>query len=219
MKRINYSTIEYPFADIVSNILNTSDLSKIHDEDHFERYDVFKRKEDQGTKYHKLYYDHCKEQVLDLYDKFILNVIRPLYDEDIVYQKIPTFRLHFPGNIAVGEYHKDKWYRDAEWHQEVKELNYYLPFTNAYESNTIWVESEEDKGDYKAIDIEYGECVQWDGVNLMHGNKRNITNSTRISVDFRVIPYSSYKPSSHGAINTKVEFAIGGYYKTTRREL
>ena len=43
-----------------------------------------------------------------------------------IYQKIPTFRLHFPGNIAVGEYHKDKWYRDAEWHEEVKELNYYL---------------------------------------------------------------------------------------------
>ena len=65
--------------------------------------------------------------------------------------------------------------------------------------------------------MEYGECMQWDGVNLTHGNKKNITNTTRISVDFRVIPYSKYKPSNHGSINTKVSFAIGGYYKTTKK--
>jgi hypothetical protein len=62
----------------------------------------------------------------------------------------------FPGNIAVGEYHKDKWYRDAKWHSEVSELNYYLPFTNTYGTNTIWVESEEDKGDFTPID-----CKLW----------------------------------------------------------
>ena len=217
MKKINYSTKEYPFSDIIGNILNTNDLSKIHEEFHFKGYKVFKKEEDQGTKYHKLYYNNCKKQILDLYDKFILNVIRPLYGEDIVYQKIPTFRLHFPGNIAVGEYHKDKWYRDKKWHEEVCELNYYLPFTKAYDTNTIWVESEEDKKDYKPLNMEYGECMQWDGVNLTHGNKKNITNTTRISVDFRVIPYSKYKPSNHGSINTKVSFAIGGYYKTTKK--
>ena len=219
MKRINYSTKDYPFADIIGDILNTTNLSKIHEEDHFEGYDVFKREEDQGTKYHKLYYDNCKERILDLYDKFVLNVIRPLYDEEIVYQKIPTFRLHFPGNIAVGEYHKDKWYRDKKWHEEVCELNYYLPFTKAYGTNTIWVESEEDKGDFSPMSVEYGECIQWNGSNLTHCNKQNKTNTTRISVDFRIMPYSKYKPSNHGAINTKVEFALGGYYKTTKNEL
>ena len=219
MKIINYSTKEYPFADIISNILNTTKLSKIHEEKHFEGYNVFKREEDQSTKYHKLYYDNCKEQILDLYDKFILNVIRPLYDEEIVYQKIPTFRLHFPGNIAVGEWHKDKWYRDEKWHEEVCELNYYLPFTRAYGTNTIWAESEEDKGDFKPMDVKYGECIQWEGSNLTHGNKQNDTNTTRISVDFRIIPYSKYKPSTKSSINTKTQFEIGGYYKTTKNEL
>ena len=162
-----------------------------------------------------MYYDNFITKVQSTYQKFIREVIRPMYDEEIVYQKIPTFRLHFPGNIAVGEYHKDKWYRDSEWHEEVCEMNFYLPFTNAYGSNTIWVESKEDKGDYKAMDVNYGECVQWDGVNLTHGNKENISNSTRISVDFRVIPFSKYKPSNHGSINTKTKFEIGGYYEKT----
>ena len=57
MKKISYSTNEYPFEDIIKKILNTSNLSRIHDEDHFEQYDVFKREEDQSTKYNKGYYD------------------------------------------------------------------------------------------------------------------------------------------------------------------
>ncbi len=215
MLKIKYQTTKYNFSEIISNILNTENLSKIHEENHFVKYDLFTRDKDQSTKYHKMYYDNFITKVQSTYQKFIREVIRPMYDEEIVYQKIPTFRLHFPGNIAVGEYHKDKWYRDSEWHEEVCEMNFYLPFTNAYGSNTIWVESKEDKGDYKAMDVNYGECVQWDGVNLTHGNKENISNSTRISVDFRVIPFSKYKPSNHGSINTKTKFEIGGYYEKT----
>ena len=213
MLKIKYQTTKYNFSEIISNILNTENLSKIHKENHFEKYDLFTRDKDQSTKYHKMYYDNFTTKVQNTYQKFIKEVIRPMYNEEIVYQKIPTFRLHFPGNIAVGEYHKDKWYRDSEWHEEVCEMNFYLPFTDAYGTNTIWVESQEDKGDYKAMSVKYGECIQWDGVNLTHGNKENISNSTRISVDFRVIPFSKYKPSNHGSINTKTKFEIGGYYE------
>lgn len=213
MKTLKYSTKEYPFTDTICKILDTSVLEKIHEEKHFEGYKLFSREKDQSTKYHKLYYDNFSEKVEPIYKEFIKNVIRPLYDGKIVYQKIPTFRLHFPGNIAVGEYHKDKWYRDSKWHEEVCEMNFYLPFTKAYGTNTVWVESEEDKGDFSDMVAEYGDCIQWDGSNLTHGNKQNVTNITRISVDFRIIPYSKYKPSNHSSINTKTAFVIGGYYE------
>ena len=215
MEKIKYSIEDYPFADIIAVILNTTNLPKIHKEDHFKKYDLFTRDKDQSTKYHKLYYDNFFKKIKPTYTHFIKNIIRPLYNEEIVYQKIPTFRLHFPGNIAVGEYHKDKWYRDKEWHEEVCEMNFYLPFTKAYGTNTIWVESEEDKKNFSDMRTEYGECVRWDGVNLTHGNKQNLTNTTRISVDFRVIPFSKYRPSNHGSINTKTKFEIGGYYEKT----
>ena len=91
-------------------------------------------------------------------------------------------------------------------------MNFFLPFTKAYKTNTIWVESKEDKKDYSPMISQYGECIQWDGSNLSHGNKKNETNTTRISVDFRIIPFSKYKPSNHGSINTKTKFEIGGYY-------
>jgi ectoine hydroxylase-related dioxygenase (phytanoyl-CoA dioxygenase family) len=149
-----------------------------------------------------------------MYDEFILNVVKPLYNEQIVYQAIPTFRVAYPNNIAVGEFHKDKHYRNGEWAAMVKEDNFFLPFTDAYDTNTIWVESEEDKGDYDPMNCNYGEIIQWDGCNLSHGNKINITGKARVSVDFRVIKYSNYVPSEYESINTKIKFQIGGYYKT-----
>ena len=58
MEKIKYSVEDYPFADIIAVILNTTNLSKIHKEDHFEKYDLFTRDKDQSTKYHKLYYNN-----------------------------------------------------------------------------------------------------------------------------------------------------------------
>lgn len=62
------------------------------------------------------------------------------------------------------------------------------------------------------MNCEYGNTIQWNGSNLTHGNKINETGKARVSVDFRVIRMSNYKPSTKGSINMNVGFAIGGYY-------
>jgi len=216
MKWINYDTNQFNFLEIISNYLKVKDLSLIHQDKDFNYYTKFNRETDQQTHYHKLYYELSRtEEFTLLYTKFILEVIKPQFGEDIVYQTIPTFRLHFPGNIAVGEYHRDRNYRDENWASEVKELNFFLPFTDAYETNTIWVESEEGKEDFSPVKAKYGQVVMWDGANLLHGNKTNEESTTRVSCDFRVMPVSRYKPSEHGSINTKSKFQIGGYYSQT----
>jgi ectoine hydroxylase-related dioxygenase (phytanoyl-CoA dioxygenase family) len=211
MIKINYNTQQFSFSKKLNQLFKVEDLASIND-----NVEVFSREKDQSTKWHKLYYEWARtEEFIQLYDKFILEIVRPLYDEDIIYQSIPTFRVAYPNNIAVGEFHKDKFYRDINWAIEVDEDNFYLPFTDAFNTNTIWVESEEDKGDFAPINCNYGELIQWDGSNLMHGNKINETGKTRISIDFRVMKYSNYRPSEHGSINTKTKFQIGEYYKTT----
>jgi ectoine hydroxylase-related dioxygenase (phytanoyl-CoA dioxygenase family) len=208
MNKYTYDTDYYKFLDLLRSTFNIYHLDKIN-----ENREVFKREEDQSTKYHKLYYELARTPEFTLlYTDFIKQIIKPIYGEQIVYQTIPTFRIAFPNNIAVGEWHKDKWYRNGEWANDVKEDNFYLPFTNAFDTNTIWVESEEDKGDFAPMNCNYGEIIQWNGSNLTHGNKINETGKARVSVDFRVIRYSNYKPSNYGSINTKTQFAIGGYY-------
>jgi len=212
MKKIKYDTDVFNFQDQVQKLFQVDDLSLIDD-----NVEVFKRENDQGTPYHKMFYKWIREEeTLRLYDKFVHNVIRPLYNEKIIYQAIPTFRVCYPGNIAVGEFHKDKHYRNRDWAEKVEELNYFLPITDAFDTNTIWAESEEDKGDFSPMNCKYGEMMQWDGSNLMHGNKLNETGKCRISVDFRVIKKSKYIESDHETINTKIKFGIGGYYKESR---
>ena len=218
MDKISYDTKKYPFREIVqgwfSNIsqLTYRGLTDLHYE---KQYDLFDREHDQSTIWHKCFYDMIRDDLSfdDCYSDFILDVIKPRYGEEVVYQKIPTFRVHLPNNVSVGEFHKDKHYRDEEWADKVQELNYFVPLTKAYGTNTIWAETQEDLGDFQEIRANYGECVEWSATKLTHGNKQNITSVTRVSFDFRVIPKSRYVESNHLTINTKIPFGIGGYYE------
>ena len=217
MNKITYDTLTYQFLDVIESwfwtdgIMPTSGISDLH---FHKSYDLFERQNDQSTIWHRCFYKMIREDESfnDVYLKFLKDKIKPRFNEEIVYQNIPTFRVHLPGNISVGEFHKDKHYRDEKWANQVRELNYFLPLTKAYGTNTIWAETEEDLGDYREIRADYGECVEWCATKLTHGNKQNITRNTRVSFDFRVIPKSRYVESGYLTINTKIPFGIGGYY-------
>ena len=217
MDRITYDIATYQFLDIVEwwfdveGILPIGGLEKLH---YQKSYDLFDRKHDQSTIWHKCFYKKIREDDSFEYHymAFLEDKIKPRFGEEIVYQKIPTFRVHLPANVSVGEFHKDKYYRDEKWADIVQEINYFVPLTKAYGTNTIWAETEEDLGDYQEIKANYGECVEWSASKLTHGNKQNITRRTRVSFDFRVIPKSRYIESNHLTINTKIPFGIGGYY-------
>jgi hypothetical protein len=210
MIKNKYDTSKFDFKTLIEKSFGVEKLQMIRGD-----YSLLKRKTDQCTAHHRLFYDKVmvSDSFLSLYKNFIKENVRPLYDNSIVVQKLPTFRVCYPNNIAVGEYHKDKWYRDRAWAEKVKELNFFLPFTRAYDTNTIWVESEEDKADYSPMNCEYGEFIQWDGSNLMHGNHINSTGKTRVSIDFRVVEYKNYEPSDKGSINTDMKFKLGDYYE------
>ena len=215
--KINYDVTTYQFLNIVESwflnddILPTGGISNLHIK---RTYDLFERENDQSTIWHKCFYRQIRKDSSfnNIYIKFLTEVIKPRFNEKIVYQKIPTFRVHLPGNVSVGEFHKDRHYRDEEWANKVQELNYFVPLTKAYGTNTVWAETEEDLGDFKEIRANYGECVEWNASKLTHGNKQNVTRVTRVSFDFRVIPKSRYVNSNHLTINTNVPFEIGGYY-------
>lgn len=210
MKTFEYNTRVYPFKTLIKSALNVWYLDKIHEV--CTRDEILTRTEDQSTQWHRLYYTHNKP-FLSVYREFVKKEIKPRFNgEKVVYQRIPTFRVHLPGNIAVGEWHKDRFYRNQDWAKHVNEVNYYLPFTDTNKYNTFWVESEEDKADYEPALVNYGEILEWDGANLMHGNIVNKSEFTRVSVDFRVMPLSRYIPSDKGSINMESKFAIGGYY-------
>lgn len=203
----SYSIENFPFQQEVEKILRTKNLNLLHLIDNHNN-QVLKRENDQSTSWHKLFYNNYSDSFSKLYLNFVENVLKPGFGwTQIVYQKIPSFRVHLVNNVAVGE-----WHRDRAYSHNVKEINIWMPFTDAYETNTIWTESKEGLEDFKPYEVKYGEFLVFDGANLMHGNKINETKDTRVSVDFRLIDYSVYEESAGSSINTNLKFKIGEYY-------
>lgn len=203
---IAYNLKSYDFVKLICEMLCTHDLTKLHLQGNYELLD---RKHDQSTHWHRLYYEQFGK-INPLYLAFLSEHIMPLFGipvGELVYQKIPTFRIHLIGNVSVGE-----WHRDSAYNHDESETNIWLPFVNTYDTNTVWIESEEGKADYSSYPVKYGEALIFNGAKLTHGNKINQTPDTRVSIDFRVVKLSDFHPSERCSINAGVKFSIGGYF-------
>ena len=204
-KKLLYDTSEYPFKEVMEEILGVDSLSKIHEHS---SWPLLTRARDQSTPYHELYYAQYDTKFKALWEKFVKNVLTNNFIQPIFYQKIPTFRVQIPGNVGVGEYH-----RDADYGHAIGAVNVFLPMVDVNEHNTIWAESEFMKGDYKPILLKYGEYALWDGVTNRHGNKLNPSNETRVSVDGRLLEIDKYDNDKVSrSINMKVKLGPGSYF-------
>jgi len=210
MKTFSYSTSQHPFKEVVENYLNHTNLPLIHKDHHFE--ETLVHGTDQAQVLHRTFYDVMDGDVdqtfTNLYRRFIEEVIVPRYSYPIIFQRFPTFRVHQPSNIAVFG-----WHRDRDYNHNPKEVNYFLPITDAFGTNTFWYETEPNKEDYKPMEVKHGEVAEWDGANCRHGNKPNDTGKTRVSFDFRILSRKAYDMSTpKESITQGTKFEIGKYY-------
>ena len=145
---------------------------------------------------------------IDLYKKFVGEVVQPLFEEEVYYQEFPTFRIHQPDNICVFD-----WHRDMDFGHSEHETNIFMPITKAYGNNTIWAESEEEKKDFAPMEAEYGELIVWKGARLKHGNKNKDTGQTRVSFDFRILKKSDFNENKvEKSLTRDVSFSPGSYF-------
>jgi len=214
MLNLFYSTNDYPFKEIVENYLNHTNLPLIHEDHSFK--ETLVQGTDQAQPLHRLFYDAMDADVnqtfTNLYRSFIEEVVVPRYNYPIIFQRFPTFRVHQPSNIAVFG-----WHRDRDYNHHPQEINYFLPITSAFGTNTFWYESEPDKGDYQPMEAEYGEAIEWDGPNCRHGNKPSDTGETRVSFHFRVLSREVYDGNApKESITQGAKFEIGAYYDVVK---
>lgn len=209
MNKYSYNPFYYPFYQEVKRNLGVEialNYLKVDDE-------VYKREKDQSSKYHQKWYESDLTEFLSSYKSFVGNEIWPKFQckshsEQLVYQTKPTIRFHFPGNLAVGEFH-----RDRDYNHNPEELNVFLPITAAYDTNTVWVESQEGLEDYQPLNGAYGDFMFFDGANCKHGNKINNTRFCRVSFDFRIMTLSSYeKFQPKKTISQSKSLSVGDYY-------
>jgi len=182
---------KYNFTAIISGYLNTDDLTLLKAVDTHESmssdYSLYKNME-QTAAYRQLYekLNGAPGKVFyETYERFVREVIRPQYQEPIYYQKRPTHRILFRDTPGVSRFH-----RDRDYGHSTAEINYFLPQTDAFDTNTVWIESEEGKEDFAPMKVKAGQFARFNGASLKHGAQVNTTGKTRVSFDFRVIPLS-----------------------------
>jgi ectoine hydroxylase-related dioxygenase (phytanoyl-CoA dioxygenase family) len=210
MKKYSYDTLVFNFSDIVQKRFNIDRLDQIHTVATEKLEIPDDPSKDQKTIFHKMFYPIYEDEnseFLIIYKQFVQYLIDKHFStENMVYQTKPTFRVQAPDNIAVARWHKDKAYNHSS-----NEVNIFLPLTDAFDTNTIWAETEEDKGDYIPMEAKVGEYYIWNGANLLHGNKENKTGVSRVSVDFRLIKLDNFSYDGT-SVTTKVPMELGHYW-------
>lgn len=195
-------TFDFPTA--VARILGVTSLGSLGSDAEYSR---FSRENDQSTHFHKRFYDSFGE-IEELYRRFVQEVAGPIVGERFCFQRVPTFRVHLPSNVAVGEFHTD-----ADYNHPEGEMNFWVPLTEAWGTNTVWIETEPGRKDYQpAPPLIPGQLLLFDAVGWGHGNVLNETGATRVSFDFRCIPMSQYRAVDARSVNTDQRLAIGEYF-------
>jgi hypothetical protein len=218
MIKYAYDTNKYRFREMVSELFGVGELERVHEikpELVREEYRNLNIHNENTTDFHDIFYKKLNDNWTDLYeayDDFIQNEIVPLVDEKFHYQYLPSFRIQLPyDNQAIHTWHYDS---DQLHGHPIGEINFWLPLTKCYDTNTMWVESEQFKLDFKSLDGNYGDFWSTNANVCIHGNKPNITNSTRMSFDFRVIPLSKFDESNESkSVSKSNKFVVGSYYK------
>ncbi|MFE7594254.1 streptomycin biosynthesis protein StrG [Kitasatospora sp. NPDC057512] len=204
-KTYEYDPAVFDFAAAVRSIYRTEDLSTLRPDAPME---LLTWRTDQSTEFHAAFYREFEPRVRDLYRGFVKSFVPDVLGTDeFCFQRVPTFRIHFPGNVAVGEFHKDGDYHHAEG-----EVNFWLPLTRAWGTNSVWVEREQGSEDYAATELDVGRLLVFDAVGWNHGNKVNDTGSTRVSFDFRCIRLADYRASDLRTVDAGRGLWIGDYF-------
>ena len=148
---------------------------------------------------------------IKLYHDFIQHIKDNLFDESILFQTRPTFRIHFP-NLTSNQAGLGVMHTDRQWNHPAEEINFWMPIYNCKKTASLLLESDYQTKEYEEISLEFGNILIFDSI-LYHGNQINKEGYTRFSMDFRIIPRSRYV-ENRGQFSqcAGLEFTKGGYY-------
>ena len=167
---IDYDGDRYNFRDWARNILQVKRLEEIH------KYDTIVALNKSPTS-NQL--SNAFASITKIYRKFVTTIIAENFGEIASYQSPPSFRFHYKG------YGSSVFHRDRDFGVDQGKVNVWIPLTEVYGTNSLWLEAKEGSEKYLPVSMSYGQALIFDGVNMVHGSKINKTFASRISFDFR----------------------------------
>lgn len=122
-------------------------------------------------------------EITELFAAFVQEYAAPRVPFQPWTEVHPNMRVHEKGTETTSHMH-----RDRDYLKERGSFKIWLPFTRVAGGGTLWVESQEGKNDMKPYNMNYGQALFFDSLNLLHGCHVNDSNDTRVSIDFIVRP-------------------------------
>ena len=179
------------------------------------------------------------ELLVRTYEDFICEVVAPHVAsewggscDEVVFQAVPSLRVSPPDVKPSGQRH-----RDGAYGHQPGMINWWLPLTPAYGTNTLWLEdssttSADAESDAHAgrrrlqkraqpLEGSFGTLHRFHGHARFHFTRPNDTPHTRVSLDMRVVPGPAYDddwPGSRHAATGRQAFFLGGYYAACARD-
>lgn len=194
------------------------------------------------------FYEQDRE-FLDTYERFYRDEIRATVTEGrhFLFQSTPTIRFHFPNQKGFNW--SPRFHTDVMLGHPPQEVNLWVPVTRTFESNTMRLAGladslrilegvgldfrefarrvQEDpamQADCHAasgpVTLDDGRYVAFDS-RCLHATQENKTDSTRISLDFRVLPLEDYRGLTvtyRGTGRRQMLFQQGHYYDARTSE-
>jgi hypothetical protein len=176
MVTFDYDTARWPLRECMVAALGVEQLEKLHE--HVES-QPGRNIAERSIELSNMLRSTLTPEFLALIREFMHNAL-PSPFTVTRYQQSPVMRVHLHGGHSVSGMH-----RDRDWGQRSSVFNLWLPFTAVWDSNSIWVESEEGSQTMTPVALMYGQAMIFRGADLLHGSKRNTTGSTRVSCDIR----------------------------------
>eukprot|EP00927_Polykrikos_kofoidii_P040389 TRINITY_DN34539_c0_g1_i1.p1 TRINITY_DN34539_c0_g1~~TRINITY_DN34539_c0_g1_i1.p1 ORF type:complete len:346 (+),score=35.14 TRINITY_DN34539_c0_g1_i1:97-1134(+) len=221
---LQYDVAAYPFANVIKPILQEPpecDLARLHESTLYQ--DIMKcisrrsgKPDTMGPRLNpwNKRFNGCRETAptehsafQDVYHRFLREfVLDHLGTDRIAFQSQPAFRCHLPSCGAPGRPHRDEDYKHPRC-----EVNFWIPLTRVFGTNSLYAETRRDVGDFRAFELGPGELVRFYGNQVWHFTVPNETNDTRISIDFRVIREQEFSPAAFSF------FRPGAYYDVMTR--
>ena len=195
-KIYSYNIKEHKLIKYFKNLYDEENLDMLHLKS--KDYNLLKDKLDLGglneidTDLHIKFYNDIKKN--NIFKKIYCNFIKDIYkkfftdEKYMIFQSFPSVRFQFMKSVTVPP-HKDS---DKLSNHPLGEKNFLIPITEMKNTNSLYIESEPGKKNFKSIHLKQGEVYYFNANLCTHFNKPNNENKLRISLDFRIMPYEKY---------------------------
>lgn len=160
-------------------------------------------------------------KLIECYRKFIEENIKPLFphEKKLLYQATPNIRFSFPTSTAIGRRSGTDpshdiigLHCDREFGHPEEEMNFIVPITEMFDTNSLYYETDIGSEEYENLGLKQNEYFIAYLNRLRHYNCVNTTGKTRVSLDFRIIPYSAYREGSHASVTEHKKIVLGDYF-------